>query len=224
MNRHINHILFCGLFLSTWQLAFAVGSETFAGKWESIEYVKDTEKPYSVLDFTLKQDGSGAIKGAYCFVSHFGDRIDCGEESEVNMTGHVSPDNLNKAVVHFYSFFGAANGVVELTKGPTGSIHWKLTARPEGGNFYGPENAEFNRAASAAVVSPEEKKVASKKAYLYAAPSRSSQHQKYVIQGDSVKLMKISDDLKFWKIEFLTKGGSTIGGWLDCRDIDFCAK
>lgn len=45
-----------------------------------------------------------------------------------------------------------------------------------------------------------------------------------MIKGDSVRVVEVSDDSKFWKIEFMTENGSRLVKWTDCAEIDFCAK
>jgi hypothetical protein len=99
-----------------------------------------------------------------------------------------------------------------------------LITPPEDGGYYGPSHAILRRVASEVYVHKGEKLVATSKAYLYDEPSLLGRHKGYVIKGDYVKPIKVSGDLKFWQIEFATKDGRLLKMWIDCHDIDFCAK
>lgn len=224
MSRRLKQTLLFSILYLIWASAFSVENEIFTGKWESTEHVDGIEKPRSVLNLSLEQAVGGSIKGKYCFVTHFGDRIDCGEDSDMNMIGHVEASNSSKATLRFDSFFGGRNGVVELTSGQNGSMYWKVIVSPKGGEPFGPAYAVFNRVGGSNSLPSGERRIEVEKAYIYDAPSFSSSHQRYLVRGDAVKLTKVSDDFKFWKIEFLKDNGAIVKGWINCRNIDFCAK
>jgi hypothetical protein len=202
---------------------FPIDLSIFTGKWGRIESGIGSEKPYSVMNLSLTEDGFGKIIGSYCFVTQYGNKVDCSPEGDMNISGHVMADDPNKAIVNFNSFFGAKNGVAELDVNDDGSITWSMITRPQGGRYYGPSHAVFRKASFEAHARMGERLVVKDKAYLYDEPSSLSQHKAYVIKGDFVKLIEVSANMKFWRIEFETKGRKSIK-WIDCRDIDFCAR
>jgi hypothetical protein len=103
----------------------------FSGKWEYNESVDKTEKPYSILDLSLEENGDGDIRGSYCFVTHFGNKIDCSPDPDVNMIGRAT-ESGRKVLVTFSTFFGAKNGVVELSINDDGSLTWNIIKWPQG--------------------------------------------------------------------------------------------
>jgi hypothetical protein len=216
--------LFLILILLVYWVEFSEAHLIFVGKWESIEHVTESEKPYSVLDLSLSEDEAGGIQGSYCFVTQYGNRVDCGLGGEVNINGRVIPNHLKKAVVNFDSFFRAKNGVAELSVNDDGSMTWNVVAQPKAGDYYGPNRAVFRKVVSEAGMHSGEKLVIADEAYLYDEPSLFGRHKECVIKGDHVKLIGVSADLKFWRVEFKARSGKLLKKWIDCRDIDFCAK
>ncbi|MGF6853903.1 hypothetical protein [Paraburkholderia sp. CI3] len=204
--------------------AFSVEPSFFNGKWEKIEKIGESEKPYSVLDLSLTEDDAGKLKGSYCFVSQYGNRIDCSPDGDINIIGRVTKSNRKRATVNFNTFFEAKNGVAELVVNDDGSIVWSVVTQPQGGDFFGPNHAVLGKVTSEAHGQTGGKLVVTDRAYLYDAPSYLGRHKAYLIRGDYVKLIGVSVDLKFWQIEFLKKDGNPIKKWIGCGDIDFCAK
>ena len=100
---------------------------------------------------------------------------------------------------------------------------WNVVEQPKGGDYYGPLRVELRRDDLLRYHSVE-RKVVAERAFLYDSPSKSKVSRAYVIKGDSVRVIEISADLKFWKIEFLTKNGHRLNKWIGCSEIDFCAK
>jgi hypothetical protein len=198
-------------------------TSVFTGKWGVIENFPGSVSPYSVLDLSLIEGSGGELNGSYCFVTQYGGKIDCSPE-EANISGHVVTGHANRAVVNFNSFFGAKNGVAELEVNDDGSITWNVITVPRGGEYYGPSHAIFRKEVSEARLQAGEKAVVVNRAYLYDEPSFENRGQAYLIKGDHVEIVKVSSDLKFWQIEYAPKRGGRIKKWLDCRDIDFCAK
>jgi hypothetical protein len=200
--------------------AFSTPLPVFSGRWQDASQLAGSEKPYSTFDLILNEDDRGHIQGSYCFVTRFGNRIDCGSTREMNLSGNVT-DSAKKAIVNFYSFFGAKNGVAELSTNDDGLIVWNVLKQPQGGNYYGPNHAILRRVVSNAGMSSGERQVVADKAYLYDQPSTSAHHKAYVVKGDYVKLITVSSDLKFWKVSFTSKSGKIIEDWINCKDIEF---
>jgi hypothetical protein len=42
------------------------------------------------------------------------------------------------------------------------------------------------------------------------------------VKGDYVKLIKISDDFKFWQVQYVSSNGVAIERWIDCNAIASC--
>lgn len=203
--------------------AFSADPSIFSGKWEYVDNIGESEKPYSVFDLILSEDEKGDIRGSYCFVTQSGSRIDCDPESELNVHGSIE-DSTGKATVNFNSSFGAKDGVAELSINADGTLVWDVVKQPQGGDYYGPIRVIFRKIPSEANAHTGEKSVVAEKAYLYDGPLTSGGRKLYVIKGDYVKLIGVSSDLKFWKIGFMEKNGKYIRKWIDCRDIDFCPR
>ena len=200
--------------------AFA-NDQSFSGVWSSREDVAGRSKPYSTFVIRIGEDNAGNISGSYCFVTRNGGRIDCSPDGENNLNGRSGLVE-NKARVSFYSFFGAVGGVAEIVVSGD-RLLWNVVKQPQGGDYYGPLRAEMHRETSLGYRSVE-RKVVARKAFLYDSPSKSQVSRAYVVKGDSVRVVKISDNLKFCKIEFLTKNGRRLNKWIECSEIDFCAK
>ena len=223
MNQKRCYRFFLLVFLVFYSTAFSHSNSLFNGKWEYVEYKSGTETPYSALDISLNEGEYGNIYGAYCFVTQYGNRIDCTPDGELNVNGHAM-DSPRKASVTFDSFFGAKNGIAELSIDDDDSLTWDIIKRPQGGDYYGPNRIILKKIASKTDAHVGERLVVTNKAYLYDEPSALRRGTTYVIRGDYVKLVRISPDLRFWEVEFSANSGKNIDKWIDCQDIDFCAK
>ena len=97
----------------------------------------------STLTLQLAESGN-RITGSYCYISQRGNRIDCPEDDEHNLSGTVAG---NRANVEFNSSFGGAGGraVLEI-KGS--EMEWRLVTPPQKGNVYTPLRYTLRKAAS----------------------------------------------------------------------------
>ncbi|MFW7213780.1 hypothetical protein [Enterobacter sp. BNK-22] len=97
----------------------------------------------STLTLQLAESGN-RITGSYCYISQRGNRIDCPEEDERNLSGTIAG---NRADVEFNSSFGGAGGraVLEI-KGS--EMEWRLVTPPQKGNDYTPLRYTLHKAAS----------------------------------------------------------------------------
>lgn len=97
----------------------------------------------STLTLQLAESGN-RITGSYCYISQRGNRIDCPEEDERNLSGTIAG---NRADVEFNSSFGGAGGraVLEI-KGS--EMEWRLATPPQKGNDYTPLRYTLRKAAS----------------------------------------------------------------------------
>ncbi|MCX8287378.1 hypothetical protein [Enterobacter pseudoroggenkampii] len=121
-------------------MQFAKSSQSglaFDGEWAG-EFEND-----STLTLRLAESGN-RITGSYCYVSRRGNRIDCPEDDEHNLSGTIAG---NRANVEFNSSFGGAGGraVLEL-KGS--EMEWRLVTPPQKGNDYAPLRYTLRKAAS----------------------------------------------------------------------------
>ena len=184
-----------------------------------MEHLRKSERLYSTFDIKLRERNDGQIEGSYCFVTQSGNRIDCDPDGKaINIMGHVASDGMS-AEVHFYSFFGAKDGLAVLSR--VGSdMAWRVKQNPSGDFFYGPYKVELERVSSD--MHTGERQVVTTKAYLYDSPSTSPAVKTYVVKGDYVKLLVISEDLKFWKVQYVRSDRVVIERWIDCNAIDFC--
>jgi hypothetical protein len=86
----------------------------------------------------LKQRGDKLL-GQYCAVAQNGNKTDCDDEENPNISGII--DNTGKsATVNFFSFFGAKNGKA-IIKVSDGRLVWHIVKKPSQGEFYAPKDA-----------------------------------------------------------------------------------
>ncbi|WP_152036647.1 hypothetical protein [Burkholderia pyrrocinia] len=211
---------FAGIFILAIPLLVVAKELPFSGGWSSTEMIAGQRKLYSTFRIELAEDESGNIRGKYCFITQSGNRIDCAPDGELNISGRAGGDG-NTVAVKFHSFFGAVGGLAKITTDGDWLI-WDVIKTPEGGDYYGPLRAKMHKDSSVESHSGE-KEVVKNKAFLYDTPSHSLAAHVYVVKGDRVKLLSVSPDLRFWKIEFISRNKRHYIKWIDCRDIDFCA-
>ncbi|HFS7361932.1 TPA: hypothetical protein ACH1LD_004777, partial [Enterobacter roggenkampii] len=89
-------------------------------------------------------ESGNRITGSYCYISQRGNRIDCPEDDERNLSGTIAG---NRANVEFNSSFGGAGGraVLEI-KGS--EMEWRLVTPAQKGNYYAPQRYTLRKAAS----------------------------------------------------------------------------
>lgn len=189
----------------------------FSGDWEYVEYLAGSSKPYSTFEIKLHEARNGTVTGFYCFITQNGNRIDCGTNGTENIFGHVR-ENGRRAEVQFYSFSGAKAGLADLVSYDD-ALTWKVTKKPMGDFFYGPYSVTLTRKQGDA--HQGERQIIVDKAYLYPTPSE-TKVKTYVVKGEYVKLISISDDLKFWEVYYSKKDGVVLKRWVDCHAINSC--
>jgi hypothetical protein len=119
---------------------FATNSQSepaFDGEWTG-EFGND-----STLTLRLAESGN-RITGSYCYIFQKGNRIDCPEDDERNLSGTIAG---NRANVEFNSSFGGPGGraVLEI-KGS--EMEWRLAIPPQNANYYAPQRYTLRKAAS----------------------------------------------------------------------------
>ncbi|WP_144240788.1 hypothetical protein [Dyella japonica] len=197
----------------------ALENSAFTGRWSFVEHHAGSEVPYSTLQIQLLEDKDGSIRGSYCFILQSGNRIDCDDRGkELNIAGRAGATG-RKAVVHFYSFFGAKDGIAELTL-INDRLLWDVKKEPQGDFFYGPFKAELK--AEQKDLHTGERVIVLDKTHLYRMPKRSVELKDTIVKGQYVKPVAISDDLKFWKVQYVRDDGQPFEGWVACKAIDFC--
>lgn len=188
------------------------------GEWRSIEFLRGESKPYSTFVIKLRKLNDGHVSGGYCFITQGVRRIDCDPDGVVdNLSGDVDADGRH-ARLNFYSYFGAKNGVADVNLNK-GDLIWSVIKAPIGDFFYGPNNSDLKR------YDPDDERrrqVNVDRAYLYVKPESAINSKVYVINGDWVMLLRISENLKYWKVKYQTKEGKDIEGWIKCEAINSC--
>jgi hypothetical protein len=97
----------------------------------------------STLTLRLAESGN-RITGSYCYISQKGNRIDCPEDDERNLSGTIAG---NRANIEFNSSFGGPGGRAVLAiKGS--EMEWRLVTPPQKGNDYAPLRYTLRKAAS----------------------------------------------------------------------------
>lgn len=186
------------------------------GEWRYVSAQHEGKKPYSTFVIKLHKSSGNQVAGSYCFITDEGRRIDCDPEGTNNLDGTMSPDGLH-ATINFFSFFGAKNGVSDISLN-NGELHWKVTKNPDGDFFYGPFDVYLTKDSKAS----KNRQVTANRAYLYAEPFSKNKSKSYVIKGDVVELLNISDDLKFWRVRYTAKDGRIIERWIECGTVNAC--
>ncbi|WP_156967217.1 hypothetical protein [Paraburkholderia ferrariae] len=214
--KYVTLLMFVASILPIRSTAWAADG-IFSGDWEYVERVAGASKPYSTFEIKLHEGRDGTVIGSYCFITQNGNRIDCDVSGAENISGHVQQDGQH-AEVRFDSFFGAKDGFADLTS-YNDTLTWRVAQNPKGDFFYGPYSVTLTR--KEADARQGERQVVVDKAFLYPTPSE-TKVKTYIVKGEYVRLVNISDDMKFWKISYSEKNGVTIERWIDCRAINFC--
>jgi uncharacterized protein YdeI (BOF family) len=81
------------------------------------------------------------------------------------MRGHAIGSS-RKASVVFYSFFGAKNGIAELSLADDNSLTWNIVTHPQGDGYYGPNRIIFKKTVSQAATHVDERLVVVNKSLL----------------------------------------------------------
>ncbi|PRE06866.1 hypothetical protein [Burkholderia multivorans] len=186
------------------------------GEWRYVSAQHEGKKPYSTFVIQLHRSSGNQVAGAYCFITEEGQRVDCDPDGVSNLSGVISPDG-SRATINFFSFFGAKDGVADVSLS-NGELHWKVVKNPDGDFFYGPFDVFLVRNEKPS----RNKSVVSNRAYLYNGPTSKSKSKAYLIKGDEVELLNISDNLKFWRIRYTTTDGRTIERWIECGTVNAC--
>lgn len=219
MNRLIR--TFIGLcLLPGSEAAIAQAPQTEAspllGEWRYASAQHEGKKSYSTFVIKLHKSSGNQITGSYCFITEEGQRIDCDTEGINNLNGTISPDRL-RATINFFSFFGSKNGISDISINNR-ELHWKVTRNPDGDFFYGPLDVYLTRDSKAS----DNRQVTANRAYLYAEPTSKGKTKSYIIKGDMVELLKIADNLKFWRVRYTAKDGRIIERWIECGTVNAC--
>jgi len=123
-------ILFCA-FISPSVLA----RENFTGGWYGEILYENKETPASTFELQLTQHGE-KITGRYCFITQYGNRIDCINTNEVNINGLAKSEFIS--FVTFNSTFGGRGGKARLTIDGD-NLKWKMLTPPTHGDYYVPK-------------------------------------------------------------------------------------
>lgn len=121
-------------------MQFAKSSQSglaFDGEWAG-ESGSD-----STLTLRLAESGN-RITGSYCYISQKGNRIDCPEDDERNLTGTIAG---NRANIEFNSSFGGPGGRAVLAIKES-EMEWRLVTPSQKGNDYTPLRYTLRKAAS----------------------------------------------------------------------------
>ncbi|MDU4288527.1 hypothetical protein [Mixta calida] len=123
--------------------ALCLANNLFTGQWRG-EVKNKKQGIDSSMSIWLKEN-QGDIVGRYCLIYNQGERIDCTDDNENNISGRVIKNN--KALLHFDSWFGEKNGEAEFTV-ENDQAEWKLLKTPRNSQHYIPKEYKYKKVSS----------------------------------------------------------------------------
>ena len=201
-------ILFIIIFYS--EMCFAQASR-FVGMWKYESPIIKKGLPSISTSLYLKENPDHNLEGNYCFITQYGNRMDCGENGDLpNVQGIVSSSG-NTVRVQFNPDFGDQFGEAALTRDGDKLI-WNTIRQSGIVGFYAPDEIPFETSKTQPAYG--ERYVMVKKAHLYTTPSLRGQRNGYLVEKDVVKLLTATPDRRLWKISYIKKDGSEIERWI----------
>ncbi len=188
--------------------------QSFTGTWKHVSAQSRAGKPFSQFILYLSTKGN-KISGRYCYITHFGSRIDCPADTRQNVSGNLSSNS--QATITFYSPYNHSKGRATLQLAQN-SIHWVTTAQPATNKLHLPNQISLTKTKTSP---PNVISIKQDKAQLYASPSKNSEIIASFHQGAKVKTIGLSDDLTFWKVTTVNSD-KPLTGWVTCQAISMC--
>jgi len=186
----------------------------FVGEWCYRTSVDPYKVPYATFRISIRENQNASLEGQYCSISYHGNRIDCSLDDFWNIQGKYTKNN-NQVNVLFSTFFEGKNG--EATLYFSGKqLNWRVDKDPMGGHFYGPYIAALQKCDKEVPVLGT---IRSSKEYLRANPSRSSSTKGYLVKGDIVSLLTVSDNADFFKVRYDKGNGKSVEGWIRYQEF-----
>jgi hypothetical protein len=196
----------------------------YVGVWSLEKNVAGQSAPYSTFELDIDIRGSDVI-GRYCYMTQFGNKIDCGPSDPSNIHGSVRQDETLQ--VDFSSFSGTSGGKAIISK-EGGKLLWKVVQNPVGDGFYGPEQAELSKQSPANDGENGQAsgniKITSDKAYLFNGSSENLKTKSYLIKGDDVRVIGYSLDKNYIHINYLSKKAGVLDKWIRCENASSCTQ
>ena len=113
------------------------------GEWEFIYNPNNDDLPDTMFTLLIQKTINNKFNAQYCAIAQKGNRIDCSNDEELNITGIITGNKINAT---FYSFFDnkKSKGNVELTILNNESIQWIITKTPNS-EYYAPQKCLLTR-------------------------------------------------------------------------------
>jgi hypothetical protein len=204
---------------------FAQGGQSgYEGAWSFEKDVSGQSTPYSTFELDIDVH-ENEVSGRYCYVTQFGNKIDCEPNDPPNIYGSIGSDGTLQ--ISFNSFSGASGGVATISR-VGDELQWKVVKNPVGEGFYGPEQAELSMlqptsaGAGGNDGSGETVKITSDEAYLFNGPSEQLKTKAYLVKGDEVKVVGRSGDKNYIHVNYLSKKAGVSDRWVRCENANLC--
>jgi len=142
MKFSMSYLILLYTFLSPSSFAL----ENFTGKWYGEVFYDNKKIPESTFELQLIQNLQ-KVSGRYCFITKYGNRIDCVNDDEINIKGVAQSKYIS--LVTFNSSFGGKDGKAKLTiEGD--HLKWTVLTLPMHGKYYIPKEYLLTRKAAEA--------------------------------------------------------------------------
>lgn len=205
---NIRFLLF-GLIYTNHAVAY-VATPTVIGQWVE-EAEKDTRDQPNIQNipmhvFTVNiETADKHISGSYCYVSNYGNKIDCNNPFSGQRT------STNSYKINFDSSFGGVHGLAELRITDDSRLLWQVLRFPQSGDYAIPKHAVLHRSQ----VTEKYRTINKAKVFICKEADAKSSTRSYLVLGDKV-IVKNKSDPTWLQIEF--KG--QLLGWINAADVD----
>lgn len=201
--------LLLGLLYTNHAVAY-VSTPQVIGNW--VEEAEEKLQAHSNIQhvpmhvFTVEIDTADKhISGNYCYVSNYGNKIDCNNP----FNGQKTSSNHYK--INFNSSFGGMHGLAELRVTDDDRLLWQVLRFPQHGDYSIPKHAVLHRSQAVEKYLTINKT----KVFIFKEADAKSSTRSYLVLGDKVIVTNKKDNA-WLQIEF--KG--QLLGWIKAADVD----
>lgn len=201
--------LLLGLLCANHAVAY-VSTPPVLGHWieeaeqDPQEHPSAANLPMHVFSLDIKA-ADKQISGSYCYVSNYGNKIDCNNA----FSGQKTSSNSYK--INFNSSFGGTHGLAELRITDDERLLWQVLRFPQHGDYSIPKHAVLHRSQ----VAEKYQTINKAKVFICKEADAKSRTGSYLILGD--KVVVTNKKGKAWlQIQYKDQ----VLGWIKAADVD----